>query len=345
MKNYHYQKQTKTSTPALGLYKIDHNMTFADLCEYYYEKRRKIRKSTSIQNDMYSLKKFEELNDVPAFAIQTEDIRKILDRMYNDNCKPSYINKIHATISKLFTFALDEELIYMNPMRKLAKYHRPDELVQEMQFWNYEEFTQFIECIDQTKYKEYHLLYNFLYFMGCRKGEALALTWEDVNFVTNVIRINKTVTQQLRGIGYKLTPPKTKNSLRSIKMPTQLAEMLKDYYNQICIDETFDSNWFVMGKEKPLGLKYIGPLFKENAIKAGVKVIRIHDLRHSHASLLINNGANIKAISARLGDNVDTILNVYTHLFQETEDELVRIIEKVTQQEEENEENREEKLD
>ena len=113
-------------------------------------------------------------------------------------------------------------------------------------------------------------------------------------------------------------------------MPSQLSEMLKERYDQVRLDPLFSPNDFVFGGKRPIGLKNVGIKFRDYAIAAGVKTIRIHDLRHSHASLLINNGANIKAISSRLGDNVDTVLSVYTHLFQETEDELVRIIEKVT---------------
>lgn len=325
-----YNKKAAEVYHKTGVYKIDHDMTFKDLCEYYFEKRKKMKKSTSVQNDLYSLKKFEGLNDLPVFMIKSEDISAILEKMEQDGAKPSYINKIHATIAKVFIFAMDEELIYMNPMRNVHKIRRPDELLPEMQFWNYAEFSQFINGIDRVKDEEYYVLFTFLYYMGCRKGEALALKWEDVNFVNQVVRINKTITQQLRGCNYKLTPPKTKKSIRSIKMPQAVIQVLKERYDEQCRIPEFEPCWFVMGGEKPLGLKYIGSKFKDYAIKAGVKVIRIHDLRHSHASLLINNGANIKAISSRLGDNVDTVLSVYTHLFQETEDELVRIIEKAT---------------
>ena len=325
-----YNKKAKEVYYKTGTFTIDHSMTFADLCEYYFKKRRTVRKSTSLQNDMYSLKKFESLNDMPIFMIKPDDIKEILDEMERAGNKPSYINKIHATISKVFLFAIDEELVYVNPMKNVPKYERPDELLPEMQYWTYDEFSTFIQAVDKVQDLEHYLLFNFLYFMGCRKGEAIALKWEDINFVTGVVRIYKTITQQLRGCNFKLTPPKTKNSVRSIKMPSQLSEMLKERYDQVRLDPLFSPNDFVFGGKRPIGLKNVGIKFRDYAIAAGVKTIRIHDLRHSHASLLINNGANIKAISSRLGDNVDTVLSVYTHLFQETEDELVRIIEKVT---------------
>ena len=109
-------------------------------------------------------------------------------------------------------------------------------------------------------------------------------------------------------------------------MPDMLIKIMRDRYARVSQEENFSRTNFVFGDEQPLGIKYIGVLFKQYAEFAGVTVIRIHDLRHSHASFLINKGANIKAIASRLGDNVETVLGVYTHLFFETEDELVKII-------------------
>ena len=130
-----YNKKAKEVYYKTGTFTIDHSMTFADLCEYYFKKRRTVRKSTSLQNDMYSLKKFESLNDMPIFMIKPDDIKEILDEMERAGRKPSYINKIHATISKVFLFAIDEELVYVNPMKNVPKYERPDELLPEMQYW------------------------------------------------------------------------------------------------------------------------------------------------------------------------------------------------------------------
>lgn len=304
----------------------DSSITFKKLCELYFADRRNVKKSTTIQNDYFGLKKFVSLNEIPIVNIKPAMIQKVLDDMDKKGAESSYINKIRSVAHKIFAYALREDYITDNPVRKVAIVKRPDELLDEIHYWTYDQFKKFISCVDSENRNNYYCFFSFQYYMGCRKGEALALSWNDINFEASTVKINKTVAQQLKGITYKLTPPKTKNSVRTIKMPDKLNKLLQERYATLSKESDFNRNHFIFGDEKPLGLKYIGTLFKRYSIDAGLPTIRIHDLRHSHASFLINKGANIKAIAARLGDNVETVLGVYTHLFYETEDELVKII-------------------
>lgn len=300
-------------------------LTFKELSELYLNDKKSSMKSTTIQCDYYSLKKFRELDQYVIGEITPNMIYDLLDVMDQQGLTIGYINKLRSIISKIFNFALEHELLAINPVKKVKKFKRPDELKKEMSFWTLNEFESFSSVISD-KDNRYFVLFNLLYYMGCRKGEALALKWDDINLSRRTIRINKTIAQQLRGISYKLTPPKTLNSNRTIKIPTKLYEILLERYNTVKLDKAFSPTNFVLGGTNPLSLRYVGTKFKRYAILANVPIIRIHDLRHSHASLLINQGANIKAIASRLGDSVDTVLNVYTHLFHETEEELVSII-------------------
>lgn len=306
------------------------SLTFQELKECYFKDRRNARKSTTVQNDKYCLEKFSSLNDRDILSLEPQDFLDILDEMDQKGLKASYINKVRSVVHKVMLYAVNENYLLTNPVSKVAIYKKPDEIKEEMRVWTFNDFNKFISEIDQVSDKKYYLLFNLLYYTGCRKGEVLALKWEDIDFHKKTIKINKTVSQQLRGCNFKLTAPKTKNSVRVIRMTDYLATLLEDHYKIESKVKKFTKNYFVLGGEKPLGLRYIGDKFRDYSIKAEVPLIRIHDLRHSHASLLINNGANIKAIAARLGDNVDTVLNVYTHLFHETEEELVNIIERVT---------------
>ena len=304
---------------------IEEDYTFKELCNLYMEKKQSCKKSTTLQCDIYSLRKFDDINDYKIKDITPDIIQDILNEMNMNGLSTGYINKIRSIINKIFNFALEQELINSSPVLKVYKIKRPDELKKEMSYWTLSEFECFSEHV-AAKDTKYYVLFNILYYMGCRKGEALALQWGDINFSKRTIRINKTIAQQLRGVSYKLTPPKTANSIRTIKIPSKLYDILLERYNNAKFYRDFNSTFFVVGGNYPMSLKYVGPKFKEYSIKANLPIIRIHDLRHSHASLLINQGANIKAIASRLGDNVDTVLSVYTHLFHETEDELVSII-------------------
>ena len=301
-------------------------ITFAKLCELYFSDRRNAKKSTTIQNDQFGIKKYHSLNDICIDCIKPAMIQRVLDAMEDKGAEASYVNKIRSVAHKIFAYAVREDYLEANPVRKVAIIKRPDELEAEIKFWTYEQFAKFIDRVDKENRNNYYCFFSFQYYMGCRKGEALALNWEDINFEKGTVRINKTVAQQLKGIAYKLTPPKTKNSVRTIKMPDRLKELLAERCANLSKEKGFKTSDFIFGDKRPLGLKYIGVLFKRHSLEANIPVIRIHDLRHSHASFLINKGANIKAIAARLGDNVETVLGVYTHLFYETEDELVKII-------------------
>ena len=122
------------------------------------------------------------------------------------------------------------------------------------------------------------------------------------------------------------------SSIRDIKITNSLSNYLKEYK---LIEESisgFDSNWFVMDRLEPLPQTSIDRV-KDNAIKkANVKRIRIHDFRHSHATILISQGCNIVAVSKRLGhSNVEMTLKVYTHLLQKSEDELIDKLERSSQ--------------
>lgn len=322
---------SKTDYDFIGNAIKENRITFKELTEIYFNDKKFSKKSTTIQCDYYSLKKFSELEQYFISEITPNMINNILEAMDQSGLTIGYINKLRSIINKIFNFALEQEFLSINPVRKAKKIKRPDELKKEMQFWTLIQFESFSKVISE-KDSRYYVLFNILYYMGCRKGEALALKWDDINFSQRTIRINKTIAQQLRGVSYKLTPPKTLNSNRTIKIPTKLYEILLVRYNTVKLDNSFSPTNFVLGGTNPLSLRYVGTKFKRYAILANVPIIRIHDLRHSHASLLINQGANIKAIASRLGDSVDTVLNVYTHLFHETEDELVSIIDMACEQ-------------
>lgn len=152
------------------------------------------------------------------------------------------------------------------------------------------------------------LYYTFeiLYWCGIREGELLALTPSDFDFEKKTLRINKSY-QRLQGKDV-ITTPKTKKSNRVIQMPDFLCEEIKDYLRQL-YGASPDSRIFPLSKHTlKRGMEY-------GCKESGVKVIRIHDLRHSHVSLLINMGYSAVAIGNRVGHESVEITYRYAHLF------------------------------
>lgn len=182
---------------------------------------------------------------------------------------------------------------------------------KEMLFWTKEEYKKFsFEMMDKPVS---FYAFEMLYWCGIREGELLALTPADFDFENETVRINKSY-QRLHGEDV-ITAPKTKKSIRTIKMPTFLVEEMQEYLKMLYGLKKKD-RIFTVTKH------YLHHEMDRGAKAAGVKRIRIHDLRHSHISLLIDMGFSAVAIADRVGhESIDITYN-YAHLFPSKQAEM-----------------------
>ena len=129
---------------------------------------------------------------------------------------------------------------------------------------------------------------------------------------------------------WRITTPKTRTSTRTIPMPDILVNHLKEYKKKVSKYYNFNQKWFVVGDISPLYPDILRKRKNSNAMNAGLKQIRIHDFKHSCASLLINNGANIMIVAKYLGHaKIDETLNTYAHLFKNKMDDIVEMMNKL----------------
>lgn len=183
---------------------------------------------------------------------------------------------------------------------------------KEMEIWTREEFTKFIETVDEPIYKA---LFMLLFYTGMRKGEAFALSPSDAT--DTAIKVNKSLMRKtVDGSAYKITSTKTyKNREVPICKPLQYA--LVEY--KTWLEEDKDTNkakQFLFGGEKPLAENTVTRAFKRYINAAGVKMIRMHDLRHSFVSLCIHLGANLTVIADLIGDTVEQVTKTYGHMYE-----------------------------
>ena len=157
-----------------------------------------------------------------------------------------------------------------------------------------------------------------LYWCGIREGELLALTAADFDFEKETVRINKSY-QRLHGEDV-ITTPKTKKSNRIIKMPKFLCEEMQEYLQMLYGLKKKD-RIFTVTKS------YLHHEMDRGAKLAGVKRIRIHGLRHSHISLLINLGFSALAIGERVGHEAVDITYHYAHLFPTVQTDMAAQLE------------------
>lgn len=248
----------------------------------------------------------------PIGEIKPSTIQAWTNELTNDYSL-SHSKKIYKHMRAVFNHAARLYGLNPNPCHRI----RPPmkrEVPQEMQFWTYEEFSKIIDNIEDIKAKTAIIL---LYWSGIRKGELLALQWSDIN--ANKLRINKSL-QRIEGRSL-VTPPKTPGSIREIILPSQAVDALEEWRGALW--GVHDSD-FIFYWEKC----FIEDGIRQACRDSGVKRIRVHDLRHSHASYLISKGANIKLISKRLGHTKTSItLDTYSHLFPSDEHLLIDLME------------------
>ena len=175
---------------------------------------------------------------------------------------------------------------------------------KEMLFWTTEEYKKFSEAVIDKPVSFY--AFEMLYWTGMRLGELLALTMEDFDFEKNTVRINKSY-QRLQGQDV-ITTPKTSKSNRTIKLPKFLAEEMQEYFAML-YDQTPTDRIFLVTKS------FLHHEMERGCKLSGVKKIRIHDLRHSHISHLIDLGFSAVAIADRVGHESIDITYRYSHLF------------------------------
>ena len=271
------------------LFEQDKNMTFKDLYVAYLDYQSDKVKATTIRtyNDRIRyMKIFEDIKLKDLSAYHYQSWRKELNKT---NISTNYKNHIQKFLKIVLNwgkkmYGYDFSDFY----EQITKFNNPNEIEKEMEYFTLEEFQQFISKEKDIKFK---CLFETLYYCGLRKGEARAITWKDINFKEKTLRINKNVTT----IGSESSKEYslTKSSIRTLPIPNVL---LNDFKLLLQEDKTiygFQDNWFVFGIDTPITDSKIRCHKNSICRKSGVKQIRIHDFRHSCASLLINNGANI----------------------------------------------------
>ena len=214
------------------------------------------------------------------------------------------LRTVNANLSAIFNYALKFHGIKNNPVRvagTIGKSTRNGEVA----FWTKDQFDTFLSTVEDNIY--YQLAFSLLFYSGMRIGELQALTLSDFDQEAKTVSISKTYVK-INGVDM-ITEPKTPKSNRIITLPPSIFKLLNDYTSKLPYYKPTERLF-------TLGVYSYGKTLRTGADKVGLPRIRVHDLRHSHASMLIELGVSPLAISERLGhERVDTTLNIYSHLY------------------------------
>ena len=291
-------------------------MTLEEFVEIYFTDKKGSLKERSAHNKRYMMErhiipyfKGKKMNEITAQnIIQWQNM--MIDKPYSE----TYLRMIQNQLTALFTHAAKIYDLRNNPCKKVGKIGKSD--VKRLEFWTKDEYDQFIETlIPGTRY---YVLFEILFWTGCRIGELLALTPDDIEFEKNIMHITKTYYR----LNEKdiITTPKTENSVRDVVLPGFLADEIKDF-----IDRQYgfpnDARIF------PIGQRAVQRKMNDQIKKANVSKIKVHGLRHSATAFLISKGVPPMVIRDRLGHkDIRVTLNTYGHLYPSEQQNVANML-------------------
>lgn len=301
--------------------RTDVNITFSNLVAAYMEDCKLRLKPTTYatkENIIYT-RILPYFADLPLNAIDTSTVRKWQNEIIasDKHYSPTYQKTIHNQLSAILNYAVKYYGLTSNVAAKCGSIGKKN--AEKMNFWTVSEFQQFIKAVDDNMART---IFYLFFYSGIREGELLALTLKDFDFNNNTVSINKSYAR-LKGEDI-IQEPKTYKSKRKVSLPKPIMEMILNYSKQLYKYKPTD-RLFNVSKH------YLKNRMDKYCEISGVKKIRVHDLRHSYASMLIELGVPPLEIQERLGhEDIQTTLNTYSHLYPnkhfETTEKLERLI-------------------
>jgi integrase len=307
------------------------DMKFSALLELYFDDLKTRIKPTTYQNKKMVFEKKilpyfgnQRINKITSVAIRKWQ-NKILNKTYSpgkdkttQKYSPTYIKNINNQLSSIFNFAVRYYGLLKNPVRVAGSIGSMRS--HSIDFWTLDEFRRFAMVLKKPRSI---MAFYLLFWTGCRCGELLALTFSDIDYDNKTMNINKTYAKI--GKADIIQSPKTKKSIRVVTLPQFIIDMLKDYETYFYKPDKSE-RLFYMTKNALMKVMRLGSQL------AGVKRIRVHDLRHSHASLLIEEGFQPLEVADRLGhENIQTTLQIYSHLYPNKQKELAEKLQDIGQ--------------
>ena len=293
------------------------DMTFQALYDIYIEDiSHRLRKNTvDGKKNVFKNRILPYFKDRPINEIQATDIRAWQNEQIAAGYSNAYLDRIMNMIVTIFNYAVT---FYNLPVNPCTKAGHMGKRTRSLNFWTLDEYNAIMEHVTDPAA---HIAIELLFYSGMRFGELLALTPADLDYNKQTISITKSLQRKNRQ-NY-ITAPKTDNGIRVITMPAAVMEHLEDYTRKLYGLQQDD-----------LIFTFTRSLIRNNMKRActasGISCIRIHDLRHSHVSLLIDLKFTPLLIAERIGDTVQMVNNTYGHLYpsrrQEVADRLNQLI-------------------
>lgn len=301
------------------------DITFEELAEAFKEDRfPRMKESTRDSlNNIINNKLVPVFGKKKVKDITTLEVNRWQNSYFTGNSertgkpyKKSYVKRLSDALSLLMNYAAQKYGLAENPVDFADMISEVAE--GRMKFWTQEEYQKFAETIRDDVIA--YISFETLYWTGMREGELMALTWQDFDLEKKIVSISKTM--HLKNGTPVVTDPKTAMGNRKITLPEKLCDELKEYREKSICSENEDQVF-------PVAPYKLYRRMRTGCRKAGLNPIRIHDLRHSHVSLLIHLGFSAVDIAKRLGHESTEITFRYAHLFPSEQDRIAEDLDRM----------------
>jgi integrase len=301
-----------------GIYVQPKRTTFADYLEMWlneYAKNNLSPRGFERYAGIIRKHLIPDLGKVTLTQLKPEHLQKHYTTKLNDGLSARTVRYHHALIHVALQTAVKWGLV----SRNVADAVDPPRIRRnEMQTWDEDDVNRFLEA---AKDSPYYALFHTALYTGMRRSKLLGLKWTDVDFILSQIYINRSL-HHLKDGSYIFTQPKSAKSRRTIALSPSAILTLKEHHEKqeairamLGIPLTDDDLVFSQLDGKPLRPNTITRAWTMLAARAGVKVIRLHDARHTHASLMLKQGIHPKIVQERLGHaSIQMTLDTYSHV-------------------------------
>lgn len=296
-------------------------MRFSELSDWYFTNFAPVELKEST---IYTYKGQYKKHIAPVLGnMKLKDITtpKLTQIVQSYKLNPATVRKIYVIIQSIFRRAVEQGFIRSNPCHNVILPKNKEQ--NKVMALNADELHRFVELINESSCDEdLKRIFTFLLFTGMRCGECFGLSWEDVDFDNMTISIRHTLNDV--GGKHSITPPKTKKSIRTICMSSTTAAILKEQHEYIeqlkqALGTSFAHPEMVFQSAKGNYRDRSSVLTSLNRLTKGTEFahMTLHKLRHCNATMLLNNGVELKAISDHLGHcDINVTANIYADVLE-----------------------------
>lgn len=283
-----------------------------------------------------------EIYNIKLKSLKAIDVQKYFNKLYQKDVSNSLLSVANRIIAPCIRYAYNNGYIIKDFSRMYSVPKKSETNDKKVKPFTLEEQKRFLKAIEGHRYE---VLFLVALYTGLRKGEILALTWNDIDFIKNTVTVSKTagrvidITKDSRSKEYiKVGTPKTAKGNRVVPLPDFLVKRLKQYKLfkkeeslKIGIQFKESNNLFTAKTGNIVAPPNLHEAFKEILLKVGLEDRKFHDLRHTYATRLFELGESAKTVQELLGhSSISMTLDIYTHVLKETKESAAKKLDELS---------------